>query len=616
MDWLVQEGFGTLFSGNAGLLQLALLPGLLLQQWLARDHLDMPATDNLLFVFASSCVISFSLVLLLHLTGLHQRPVWVVLGWAQVVALLLIVWRRQRQSVTGPGPEQQSLPLVSLLSLLVYVFCLVGLLRATIGHWPGVLEGWDAVVSWNRWAHDWSRGDWPFLTWGYPQLVPALWSVLYVWQQSTEIEFFVRIMMGLFPLALVLVFFAAFMHWRRWSLLLAGAVTTGLLLGPYLNVLDTGYVDVPVTFATLLAGHWVMLAQHDPDRRSRWLLYAAVATALAMLTKQSGVLALGLFAWGCRSCIPHSQVWRRPVLLLTALTVPWYVMASMYESSDSVLNYVTGDIYGNETLQQRIERALTETLPAVLGIDDHATRNSVIAIVGIAGLLMALRDRNGRFCAAVGFGYVLVWAAFFSYDGRNLLPGLPFVLLAVANGYGWMPLSPQWMEESLQTYSLRGGRLLLRVLPLMSLLVFLATLLPTNTVLWELRTNERRKLTGDAGFNTRLLAIATDSEALGSVYTTYPSMVAINELRPYWFNDYGASHMLPTTAAALQNAAPLCDVLPTIPRHQDIRYLLLHDTIFPAVIGPALANGSLQTVLAGTGVRLMRVNCPLTETAL
>lgn len=615
MEWLAQQGFGTLFSGNAGLLQLSLLPGLLLQQWLLRDRLAMPATDSLLFVFASSCVISFSLVLLLHVTGLHQRAVWVALGWLQVAALLLLVRRRRRQLPPGPRAEKQSLPLVSLLSLLVYVFCVAGLLRVIVGHWPGVLEGWDSVVSWNRWAQDWSRGDWPYLTWGYPQLVPALWSVLYVWQQSSEIEFFVRILMGLFPLALVLVFLAAFVHWRRWSLLVAGAVTTGLLLGPYLNVLDTGYVDVPVTFAILLAGHWIMLAQHDLERRSHWLLYAAVATALAMLTKQSGVVALGLFAWGCWRCDPRSLVWRRPLLVLAVLTVPWYVLTWMYESSDSVITYVTGDIYGNETLRQRVERALTATLPQVLGIGNHPTRNSIIAILGIAGLLMALRDRNGRFCAVVGFGYVLIWAAFFSYDGRNLLPGVPFVLLAVANGYGWMPLSPQWMEESLQTRSVQDGRLLQRILPVLSLLVFAATLLPANTALWEQRTNERRKLTGDADFNNRLLAIATYPKAEGSVYTTYPAMVAIRELRPYWFNDYGASHMLPQTAAALRSGTPLCELMPTIPRHQLIRYVLLHDTIFPAVIGPALANGSLQTLVAGNGVRLMRVNCPVADAA-
>ena len=608
MEWLAQQGLGTLFSGIGGLLQLTLLPGMLVQQWLSRDRLVVPITDSLLFVFASSCVISFSLALLLHVTGLHQRTVWMTLGWAQVVALLLLV--RQRQQPQGARAEQLSLPLVSLLSLLVYVFCLAGLLRTIVGHWPGVLEGWDAVVSWNRWARDWTHGDWPYLTWGYPQLVPVLWSVLYVWQQSTEIEFFVRILMGLFPLGLVLVFLAAFVHWRRWSLLLAGAATTGLLLGPYRAVLDTGYVDVPVTFATLLTGHWMMLAQQDVERRSRWLFYAAVATALAMLTKQSGILALGLFVWGCWRCNFPSLVWRRPLLLLMALTVLWYVLTALYESGDSVITYVTGDIYGNETLPQRVERALTQTLPQLLRIGENQTRNSIISILGTAGLLLALRDRDGRFCAVVGFGYVLVWAAFFSYDGRNLLPGIPFVLLAVANGYGWMPLSKQWTEESLQTRSLGDGVFLQRVLPVLSLLVLVASLLPANAALWELRTNERRKLTGDADFNTRLLEIAMDAEAAGSVYTTYPPMVAIRELRPFWFNDYGASHMQPQTAAALQNGALLCDLLPTIARHNEIRYVLLHDSIFPAVIGPALANGSLQTLVAGNGVRLMRLHCP------
>ena len=91
--------------------------------------------------------------------------------------------------------------------------------------------------------------------------------------------------------------------------------------------------------------------------------------------------------------------------------------------------------------------------------------------------------------------------------------------------------------------------------------MLVASLLPANAALWELRTNERRKLTGDADFNTRLLEIAMDAEAAGSVYTTYPPMVAIRELRPFWFNDYGASHMQPQTAAALQNGALLCDLL-------------------------------------------------------
>lgn len=606
MELLANLGPGTLFAGNAGLLQLTLLPGLLMQRALARDRLIMPATDTLLFIFVSSGVTSFLLLLLLQQTGLHNRSVWMLLGWVQVLALLLLSWR----SVPAEHrlTEAQALPLVSLLSMLVYLFCLVELVLTVVGHWPGVLEGWDAVVSWNRWARDWTNGDWPFLTWGYPQLVPALWSLLYVWQDSSEIEFFVRIWMGLFPVLLALVFLSLFVHWRRWSLLVAGAAMSGLLLGPYSNVLDSGYVDVPVTFATLLTGHWVMLASKDSERRARWLLQAAFAAAFALLTKQSGMLAFGLLLWGCCRCGLRSRDGWLPLVLVVVMTVPWYTLAWLHESSDSVIAYVTGDIYGNETLSDRVARALTQTLPAVLGLGTHAVRNSVMAMLGISGLLLALRDRHGRFCAFVGLGYVLVWAAFFSYDGRNLLPGIPFVLLAIANGYGWMPLSPPWMYESLKAVEWQGSRLLLpRLLPALSLLILLAALLPANTRLWEQRNDALRQRTGDPDFNSRLTA--TLGAASGEIYTTYAPLVAIAGLRDHWFNDYGASHMQPRTAAALLAGSPLCETLATIPQHEAIQYLLLHNWIFPAVIEPALANGSLQTLMTGTDVRLMQVHC-------
>src|SRR5437868_6104847 len=66
MTVLADIGLGTLFSGNAGLLQLTLLPGLLAHEWQTRSPVRMPALDSLLFVFAASAVASFLLVLLLQ----------------------------------------------------------------------------------------------------------------------------------------------------------------------------------------------------------------------------------------------------------------------------------------------------------------------------------------------------------------------------------------------------------------------------------------------------------------------------------------------------------------------------------------------------------------------
>ena len=610
MSALTDIGLGTLFAGNAGLLQLTVLPGLLAHEWQARNKIHMPALDSLLFMFTFSAVVSFVLVLLLQLCGLHTKVVWMLLGWGQLA--LGLYWHYTNRSPPGLlRPDAQRLPLPGILGLLVYLFCLIGLLRTVVGHWPGVLEGWDAIVSWNRWAKDWSAGVWPALTWDYPQLMPADWSVLYLWQGSSEIEIFVRIWMGLFAVALMAVFLAMYAHWRRWPLLLAGAVMSGILLGPYRQWLDSGYVDVPLTFAILLTAHWAMLAVYDASRSGRWLIYATVATALALLTKQGGLMALLMWLWALWCLRAQTALTWRAVGLLLVLVLPWYLLAQLHDSHDSVFAYVTRDIYGKETLSARVVRALIKTLPVVTGVGASTRLAAVIVFVGICGFVIALRDRCGRFFTVTGIGGLLVWAASFSYDGRNLLPALPLLLLAVAHGFGRMQLTPAWLSESLPMGDLKTYQPLYKLIPILSVVVLVGTWLPANVARWEHLTNSLRKASGIPALNGLLLDFVSTPEFSGLVYTTYPSMAAIVELREHWFNDFGASHMQPQTAAALQSGAPLCEVFATIPHHEDITYVLLHDSVYPDMVNQALSQGTLRTIMSVPGVKLMRVQCPL-----
>ncbi len=609
MSTLADIGLGTLFAGNAGLLQLTVLPGLLAHEWQARHKIHMPALDSLLFMFAFSAVVSFLLVLLLQMCGLHTRAVWMALGWAQLA--LGLYWHfTNRTPLSLLHADAQRMPLLGILALLIYVFCFVELLRAVVGHWPGVLQGWDAIVSWNRWAKDWSAGQWPALTWDYPQLMPAAWSVLYLWQGSSEIEIFIRIWMSLFAVSLMAVFLAMYAHWRRWPLLFAGAMMTSILLGPYRQVLDSGYVDVPQAFAILLSAHWVLLAVHDAARSARWLFYATVATALALLTKQSGLLALMMWLWAVWNLRAQQQaVWRAAGLLLL-LVLPWYALALLHDTDESVLAYVTHDIFGNETLSARMIRALTHTLPAVTGIGPSTRVVAVIVFVGICGLVLALRDRCGRFFAVTGLCGLLIWAASFSYDGRNLLPVLPLLLLAAAHGYGRMQITPAWLSESLPVGNLKSYQPLYKLIPLLSALVLAGSLLPANVEHWELLTDSLRKESENPVLNKLLLDFVNTPELTGLVYTTYPPMVAIKDLRTHWFNDAGASHMQPSTAAALVAGAPLCEVFTSIPRHELISHALLQDSVYPAMVNQALSQGTLQTVASVPGVKLMRVMCP------
>jgi hypothetical protein len=250
---------GPLFGGIAGLLQLSLLPGMLLLPVLARRGIAIPGSDAPLLVFTCSLVLSFVVLLLLHTLGLHTRTAWLLLGLLQVAAWLLLTFTH-KPALTGVLPPATPLQLLQALFAFAYLLYCLSFALELVGRWPAPFEEWDAVINWNRWALDWTRGAWPEQTWGYPQLLPAAWSIVYLWQGSTEIEFLLRAWLGLFPLGLAWLCFSMFLHWRRIAPLLAGVALLALLGSSFAPVLDSGYADVPLTFFTLLTGHWVLRA--------------------------------------------------------------------------------------------------------------------------------------------------------------------------------------------------------------------------------------------------------------------------------------------------------------------------------------------------------------------
>jgi hypothetical protein len=203
----------------------------------------------------------------------------------------------------------------------------------------------------------------------------------------------------------------------------------------------------------------------------------------------------------------------------------------------------------------------------------------------------------------------LGWAGFFSYDGRNLLPTIPLILFALAHGYGRLQGAPPWLSDSLKIGAMTTSRPFHRVIPVLSLMVVAAAWLPPNVGKWERLTNNLRLLQGDPDFNRQLIELVNRPSFSGEIYTTYPQIPAIRELRGHWFNDYGASHMQPATAAALQRGAPLCEVIGGFARHERISYMVLHDWIYPGIVNTALMDGTLQQEATAPNLKLLRVNC-------
>jgi uncharacterized membrane protein len=62
---------------------------------------------------------------------------------------------------------------------------------------PNVFDGGDVSINWNGWALIWSQGLFPTASYGYPQFVPTLWAVTYIFMGSSEHYFAFYIYIGL-----------------------------------------------------------------------------------------------------------------------------------------------------------------------------------------------------------------------------------------------------------------------------------------------------------------------------------------------------------------------------------------------------------------------------------
>lgn len=614
-------------AGLSALIQVAILPG-----WLVVLRFGIGTIlADVLAAFVVSLVTTFNIALLLQLTGVYNRTALSVIVIGEIF-LLTILNRRFTGVVTmSPLPlrpwPRNGFFAANVVALIIMVSFAMHMLMVLWSHVPGIFEEWDAVVSWNRWAVNWYEGRWPVETFGYPQLMPAMWSATYLWLGSDQIEIFARAFMGLFPIAILAIFFDFFLRWRRPAPLMAAVLLSVLLLGPYASVLDSGYVDIPLTFLIFLTGYLTYLSAQEGMPGERLLIFAGITAAAAVHCKQGGWLGAGILIAGIFSSLAgHLQIApsrKRPVALLTiaifaALVLPWFTLKWLNfigHPEETNIRFVTSLIYGNETLLQRLFRAIKVTLPATLLPSGSLLGKSseVLSVSFLLLLFASLWSKLGRMCLAVGIPYLFVWALFFSYDGRNLLPALPFLCLAIGFGLeqimvwgiGSKHYEPVILDQNhpWNTKRIRYG------LNLLIILVVLLALWPANPAGLKLWSDGLRLRSGDSMLNQQLLDFARQPGFHGQVLTTYPQMISIPALRPHVYTNEWRLPKNDETITAIKAGRSFCEILSTMPRSQTITYALIHNDSIPSLIDAALADGSLQPVITAPTIRLMRVRC-------
>ncbi len=414
--------------------QLVFIPGYILFKFL-RIRGNTPI-KVILYSFAFSLFINYLIVYHLTLARLYT-PVSAYIILAAELALIIFLAIKGRLRIERSlhleipsgfrGLVQNAIP-VSILLILV------GSLYLFFSNLGSIFTHWDAVFSWNRWAIDWYLNDIPGLTYLYPQLIPANWSLSYILMQDHTLQFAAKSIMPLFAISILFSFYDLYLKKRNPVYILSILFFSALCLIYSLPYIDSGYVDFAVAFFSVLAFHAILRSDPD-DPGSNNIVVLLFATAAAA-TKQAGLIILVFsviwLVWRMVKNRKTLSPGKATAIILSyifiiLLGLYWYIikLVDIARGRDfSTLKFLFVDIHHDATLVQRLVNGL-EILRA----------SPVFFLILMALSLLSLFNRRSRwFTLGLTMPSVIIWGLFFSYDDRNIIVSFPF--LAYSASYG------------------------------------------------------------------------------------------------------------------------------------------------------------------------------------
>jgi hypothetical protein len=313
-----------------------------------------------------------------------------------------------------------------LLSLAVLGICYVNVWKHGV---PNIFDDGDVSASWNAWSLIWSQGLFPGSSYGYPQLVPTLWAVTYIFIGSTEqyFAFYIYIVLIVAPLCLNAMNLGR-LSW--WLPLLQGLVFVWFvaeLQESWLRrTLQEGYPDW-VAAISAFCGTVLFLANGSGGRFDQEKIVTALMSlclvSIAAATKPIYALfAIAILIGICTDAAGHLERKQRIAFFVIAVGL-LSLFAAAYALNYSHLIARSMPNYPVPALSDRLSRAF-----------DLLNSNFTLPfrVLALAGLAISPFLARIRWLAPPLFAGFWLWAGTASYDLRNLLG-----LLLIA---GFIPL--------------------------------------------------------------------------------------------------------------------------------------------------------------------------------
>ena len=514
--------------------QLTFIPGFILFKFLRIK--DNTPIKIILYSFAFSLFINYLIVYHLTLIGLYTPvSVYIILTAELILLIFLSIKGRLKIEKTiyieiPSGLKSFILDAIPASILLV----LAGSLYFFFANLGSVFTHWDAVFSWNRWAIDWYLNDIPDLTYLYPQLIPANWSLSYILMQDHSLQFAAKSIMPLFAVFILFTFYDLYLVKKNKVFILSIFFFSALSLlysFPYIN---SGYVDFAVAFFSMAAFYAILKTDpDDPDSNNIVILLFATAAAV---TKQAGFIILVFSViWLIWLMIKNRKAFSPGKAIIKILSyifvmllgLYWYIikLVDIARGRDfSSLKFLFLDIHHDATLIQRLANGL-----------ENLRASPVFFLILIALSLFSLFNRRSRwFTLGITIPSIIIWGLFFSYDDRNIIVSFPF--LAYSASYGMAYLLRILKLVKLKEYfvlkfpglSIRGPALKIklwpgRVLFLLCFLIVLGSIFLVgafgDTI--KLKQIEKQKTIGDIVLNQQIYDYKEEYGIDGKIITDY-----------------------------------------------------------------------------------------------
>lgn len=387
----------------------------------------------IIFSFIVSCCFNFMLIYFLVSVGIYTKSVVISIFMLEIIAFLYLFKDRiflplKTHTILLNGTRREKI--LFAISILIALYFLNKCLQADI-FWH-----WDAVVSWDRWASEWTRGKFVLNEGGYSQLYPMLLSLGYT--ASGQISsfqgigvaiywyfVFVCIVASLFLLKDNEIFGDKFTHTNYFGIVLCAMIYFVFFV--LSNEFYVGYVDMPCAMMIIISALLLIKAKQNitQSNATLFLLLASLSAGISTEIKQAGLFWCGIYAI---ALIAFFRTLGAKKLLLNIFIMllflaPWVIIAIykklVLHTPATNIEYTWDRIYLGKGYLERFQIAIKRYKKIaeifMLCVLTLGIRNKIFALLGIAGI-----------------AYFIFWGTHLSYDLRNLQGGLALMIIAVS----------------------------------------------------------------------------------------------------------------------------------------------------------------------------------------